>query len=216
MTGWFNGRMKITVVGGNKGTGAEVVRIVADAGHEVTCLSRSGASSPPDGVRDVTGDALNAEVVRSALAGADAVVVTVGGSSGSDRHRAEVIRSVIAGMHEAGVRRLVVQSSLGVGDSMDLMPAPARLFARTVLARALADHAEQEAAVAASGLDWTVVRPGGLTDAPATGAWIAQETAEGRSMQSRISRADVATYVVGILDDPATFGRALALGTDAR
>lgn len=205
--------MRITVVGGNSGTGAHVVRLAAEAGHQVTCLSRSGAASLPQGVRNIAGDALQAEVARSAVVGADAVVVTVGGANGSDGHRAEVTRSVIAAMQEAGVRRLIVQSSLGVGDSMELMPGPARLLARTVLGRALADHAEQEAAVAASGLDWTVVRPGGLSDGPATGTYLAQETAERRPMKGRISRADVATHIVGILDDPVTFGTAVAMGT---
>ena len=115
-------------------------------------------------------------------------------------------------MQDAGVRRLIVHSSLGVGDSMKLMPAPARVFARTLLGKGLADHAEQEAAVAESGLDWTVVRPGGLSDGPATGAYVAQETSEGRPMKFQITRADVATHIVRILDDPRTFGRALALG----
>lgn len=205
--------MKITVVGGNRGTGAQVVRIAAEAGHQVTCLSRSGAASQPEGVRDVTGDAQDVVVARAAVAGADAVVVTVGGATGSDRHRAQVTRSIIAAMREEGVRRLVVQSSLGVGDSLELMSAPTRLFARTVLGRALADHAEQEAAVAESGLDWTVLRPGGLGDGAATGAYVAQETSERRPMKTRINRADVATYIVRILDDPASFGRALAMGT---
>lgn len=205
--------MRITVVGGNTGTGAQVVRIAAQEGHQVTCLSRSGATSPPEGVRDLRGDALEAEVVRAAVTGADAVVVTVGGASGSARHRTQVTRSVIAAMRDAGVRRLVVHSSLGVGDSMELMPGPARLFARVVLGKALADHAEQEAAVAESGLDWTVVRPGGLSDGPATGAYVVQETAEGRPMKALITRTDVAAHIVCILDDPATFGCALAMGT---
>ncbi|MBK9697673.1 MAG: SDR family oxidoreductase [Propionibacteriaceae bacterium] len=205
--------MRMTVVGGSRGTGAQVVRIAAEAGHQVTCLSRNGAPAPIGGVSYLTGDALNAEVAQAAVSGADAVVVSVGGATGSDRHRAEVTRSIIAAMRDAGVRRLIVHSSLGVGDSMQLMPAPARVFAKAVLGRALADHAEQEAAVADSGLDWTVVRPGGLSDDPATGAYVAQETAEGRPMKSRIPRADVAAYIVGILDDPATLGRALAMGT---
>ena len=147
------------------------------------------------------------------VAGADAVVVTVGGAKGQSRHRAQVTRSVVAAMQDAGVRRLIVQSSLGVGDSMQLMPGPARLFARVVMATALADHAEQEAVVAESGLDWTVVRPGGLSSGPATGDYLAQESADGRPMKGMIARADVAAHIVSILDDPATFGRALALGT---
>ena len=200
-------------MGGSRGTGAQVVRMAAEAGHQVTSLSRTGGTALPEGVRNIEGDALDAAVARSVVADADAVVVTVGGAAGSKRHRAEVTRSMIAAMRDAGVRRLLVHSSLGVGDSMNLMPGPARVFARTVLGPALADHAEQEAAVAASGLDWTVVRPGGLSDGPATGAVVAQETAEGRAMKGRIARADVAAYIVSILDEPGTFGRALALGT---
>lgn len=205
--------MKITVVGGNSGTGAQVVRMAQGAGHEVMCLSRRGMSAPLPGVLDVAGDALDGEVVRTAVEDADVVIVTVGGASGTNRHRTAVTQSVISAMQDVGVRRLIVHSSLGVGDSMSLMPAPARLFTRTVLRSALADHADQEAAVAASGLDWTVVRPGGLTNGPATGSYVAQETADGLAMKGRISRADVASYIVGILDDPTTFRRALAMGT---
>ena len=99
-------------------------------------------------------------------------------------------------------------------DAAERRAALAELTARaTTLTRALADHADQEAAVAASGLDWTVVRPGGLTNGPATGSYVAQETADGLAMKGRISRADVASYIVGILDDPTTFGRAVAMGT---
>lgn len=202
--------MRITVVGGNRGTGAHVVRLAARAGHEVTVLSRTGSEALPDGVVDRRGDATDPDTVRRAVAGADAVVVTVGG--GTANNRAAVTEAAVDAMRQEGVRRLVVQSSLGVGDSMALMPAPARLFARTVLRGALADHGDQEATVRASGLDWTVVRPGGLTDGRATGNVVAQETAEGRPMQARISREDVAAYIVRILDDARTYGRALALG----
>lgn len=203
--------MRLTVVGGNRGTGANVVRLAARAGHEVTVLSRTGSESLPDGVVDRRGDATDADTVRRAVAGADAVVVTVGG--GTANNRAAVTEAVVDAMRQEGVHRLVVQSSLGVGDSMVLMPAAARLFARTVLVGALADHGDQEAVVRASGLDWTIVRPGGLTDGPATGTCVAQETAERRPMKARVSREDVAAYVVSILDDAGTHGKALALGS---
>lgn len=205
--------MNITVVGGNSGTGAHVVQLAEQAGHQVTCLSRSGSASLPSHVRNLIGDALNTDVARSAIDGADAVIVAVGGAPDTDRHRTQVTQSIIAAMQEASVRRLIVHSFLGVGESVKLMPAPARVFARAMLGRALADHAAQEAAAEASGLDWTILRPGGLTDAPATGAYVAQETAEALPMKSRISRADVATHIVSILDDPTTYGKALAMGT---
>ncbi len=69
------------------------------------------------------------------------------------------------------------------------------------------------AAVEASGLDWTIVRPGGLTDDPATGNYVAQTTSEGRPMKNRISRVDVAGHILQILNDPASYGQALAMGT---
>ena len=164
--------MNITVVGGNSGSGAQVVRLAAEAGHAVTCLSRRGSANGSGRVRDLAGNATDPGVVRSAVEGADAVVITVGGAAGADRNRAEVTASIIAAM-----------------------------------------KAEQEAAVEASGLDWTIVRPGGLTDDPATGSYVAQTTAEGRRMKNRIGRADVAAYILSILEDPTSYGKALAMGT---
>ena len=201
------------MIGGNHGTGAEVVRAATAAGHEVTSVSRTPSQRLPAGVAERLGDAGDPAVAAAGVAGADAVVVTVGGATGVEDNRARVTRAVIVAMQAAGVRRLVVQSSLGVGDSMSLLPAPARLFARTVLGRALLDHADQELAVTASGLDWTILRPGGLTDGPATGDHLAQETAEHRAMTSRISRAELADYLVSILDDATTWHKALALAT---
>ena len=207
------GTVNITVVGGNSGSGAQVVRLATEAGHAVTCVSRRGSANGSGQVKDLAGDATDPEVARSAVDGADAVVITVGAAAGSDRNRTAVTTSTIAAMKAAGVRRLIAHSSLGVGDSMTLMPAPVRVFARAVLGRALADHAEQEAAIEASGLDWTIVRPGGLTDDPATGSYVAQTTGEGRKMKNRIGRADVAAYILSIVEDPASFGKALAMGT---
>lgn len=204
--------MNITVIGGSRGTGAQVVRIATEAGHQVTCLSRRGSPAPSPGVRDMIGDALDPARLGSTIDGADAVVLTVGGDPGDDQHRTRVTAAVIKALKQAGIRRLIVHSSLGVGDSMRLMPPPVRFFAKAMLGRALADHEGQEAATVASGLEWTIVRPGGLTDGSATGNVITQETAEGRPMKGRISRADVAMQIVRMLDDPASIGKAFAMG----
>lgn len=156
--------MKITIIGGSKGTGARLAVLATGAGHEVTALSRSGTA--PDGVRAVAGDATDPAVVSGVVTGADAVVVTVGGAKGARRHRAVVTRSVVRAMEQTDVDRLIVQSSLDAGDSGALMPAPLRLLMKGVLAAPLADHNEQEAAVTGSSLAWTIVRPTGLTNRP--------------------------------------------------
>lgn len=196
--------MKITVIGGSKGTGAQLAGLARDARHEVTVLSRSGTA--PTGVRSVTGSATDAVAVREAVTGADAVVVTVGGAKGVRHQRAQVTRAVIAAMREAGVRRLVVQSSLGAGDSASQLPRPLGTITKLMLMLPLADHDEQEAAVRRSGLDWTVLRPTGLTDKPATGSWQALRVGDPGTLRSSIPRADLAACMLDALSDDATIG----------
>lgn len=201
--------MKIAVIGGSQGTGAIVAGLARDAGHEVTVLSRSGRA--PEGVRSVSGDATDPGVVRGVVEGADAVLVTVGGAKGVRRQRAAVTRAVITAMNGAGVRRLVVQSSLGAGDSAKQMPLPLRVVMKAVLAAPLADHDLQEAEVRASGLDWTVVRPTGLTDKPATGTWRALQVGEPGTLGGSIPRADLAAYLLRVVADDSMVGRAVGI-----
>ena len=193
--------MKITVIGGSQGTGRHVAEQARDAGNDVTVVSRSG--NVPDGVRSVVGDATDPKVAQEAISGADAVVITVGGSKGSPRHRTEVTKAASEAMREAGGRRLVVQSSLGAGDSGQQLPQPFRLFAKVALAKPIADHNEQEDAVRASGLEWTIVRPPGLTDHPATGEWLALEVGDGGTLNGRIPRADLAAFILSSLNSDA-------------
>lgn len=201
--------MKITIIGGSKGTGARLAALAAEAGHEVSALSRSGTA--PEGVRAIAGDATDPRVVQDAVTGADAVVITVGGAKGSPRHRATVTRAVISGMEQAGVARLVVQSSLGAGDSGALMPAPLRLAMKGVLAAPLADHNDQEDAVIRSATRWTIVRPTGLTNKPATGAWRTLQAGEKGYLGGSISRDDLAAYLLKVLGDDAIIGAAVGI-----
>lgn len=203
--------MKLTIIGGSKGTGAKLASLAQAAGHEVTVLSRSGQG--PEGVRVLTGDALDSSAAASAVTGADAVVVTVGGAKGNPRHRAAVTRTVIEAMKREGVQRLMVQSSLGAGDSGKQMPAPLRMAMRVALAKPLADHNEQEAAVQASGLEWTIVRPTGLTDKEPTGSWQALQTSEEGTLRGSIPRADLAACMLGLLEDPASIGKAVGVSS---
>ena len=201
--------MQITIVGGAKGTGAQLAALAIEAGHVVTVVTRSG--TVPEGADRVLGSASDPAVARLAVTGADAVVVTVGGAKGVAHNRAAVTRTVIEQMKQVGVRRLLVQSSLGAGESAQQMPLALRLPMKLVLAKPLADHEEQEAAVMASGLDWTIVRPSGLTDKPATGSWQALETSEPGTLRGTIPRADLAACMLEVLEDDATIGSALGV-----
>lgn len=203
--------MKITTIGGSRGTGARLATLATDASHEVTALSRSGTAPP--GVRAIAGDATDPIAVGEAIAGADAVVVTVGGAQGVPRHRAAVTRSVIEAMRQADASRLLVQSSLGTGDSGSLMPAPLRLLMKAALAVPLADHDEQEAAVTASDLQWTIVRPTGLTDKPALGRWRALQVGQQGRLGGTIPREDLAAYMLQALGDEALVGAVVGISS---
>ena len=203
--------MQITIVGGAKGTGAQLAALAIEAGHVVTVVTRSG--TVPEGADRVLGSASDPAVARLAVTGADAVVVTVGGAKGVAHNRAAVTRTVIEQMKQVGVRRLLVQSSLGAGESAQQMPLALHLPMKLVLAKPLADHEEQEAAVMASGLDWTIVRPSGLTDKPATGSWQTLETSEPGTLRGTIPRADLAACMLEVLEDDATIGSALGVSS---
>ncbi|MCC9195888.1 SDR family oxidoreductase [Arthrobacter sp. zg-Y820] len=203
--------MKITVIGGSGGTGAALASLAHEAGHDVTVMSRSGRA--PSGVRAIRGNAAEPAAVSSAVAGADAVVVTVGGAKGVPDQRTAVTGTVISAMQEAGVRRLIVQSSLGAGDSGSQLPGPLGLITRVVLAKPLADHNKQELAVRNSGLDWTVVRPTGLTDKQPSGTWRALETGAEGKLKGSIPRRDLAACLFELLADRSTIGKALGVSS---
>ncbi len=204
--------MRIIVVGASSGTGRQVMEQGIARGHEMVAVSRSGTDFA--GARNITGDAADTSVVADAVGpGADAVVLAIGGSNGTDTNRSTVTKAVLSALPGGAVGRIVVHSSLGVGDSMRFLPLPAQLFTRSVLKKAIADHGAQEELVRASGLGWTIVRPGGLTDKPATGRIAALEEPE--RFAAIIARADVAAFILDAVEDPGTLGRTYALGTPA-
>lgn len=203
--------MKITIVGGSQGTGAQLASLALAAGHEVTVLSRSGRA--PQGVQAVAGDATDPAAAARAVAGADAVVVTVGGAKGVAHQRAAVTRAVITAMQEQGVRRLLVQSSLGAGDSGSQLPGPLGFITKAVLAKPLADHNEQEAAVTGSGLDWTIVRPSGLNDKEPTGSVRTHVVGDGGKLGGSIPRRDLAAFMLRALTDDAAIGQAVGISS---
>jgi hypothetical protein len=100
---------------------------------------------------------------------------------------------------------------LGAGDSGGFLSQPMKLLTSVVLRKALEDHTEQENAVRDSGLPWTIVRPGGLRNSPATGQIAALE-APGR-FTATIARADVAAFILDCIENPETAGHTYALGT---
>ena len=141
------------------------------------------------------------------------MVVTVGGAKGVRHARTRVTQAVIEAMQSAGVRRLIVQSSLGAGDSAQQMSQPLRTLMMIALAKPLADHDAQEAAVVGSGLDSTILRPTGLTGKPGAGTWQALRVSEPGRLKATVPRADLAACMLDALQDPSTVGAALGVSS---
>ena len=208
--------MKVLVLGAAGKTGSAVVAQARAAGHEVTAFvhTTDGYDAPP-GVVVRVGDATDPHGVGGLVAGQDAVIDTIGGTTPYKKDvtlERDTAAAVITAMRENGVRRLVVTSMVGVGDSIASSTAFERLLLKTFLRGATPDKAALEAEVETSGLDWTVVRPAVLTDDDPTGAVRTYEPASGEKAR-KISRADLATFLVGQLDDATHLGRAVTVAT---
>lgn len=151
-------------------------------------------------VRVIAGDATNPAAMAAAVAGQDAVLDTIGGKTPYKATTLEsgVAKAIIAAMRQHGVRRLVVTSMLGEGGSKANATFFVRLLVATFLHGADQDKAAMTAAVAASGLDWVVLRPAILTDDPAQGQVRVFEAATGEKA-NKITRADLAAFMVAQL-----------------
>ena len=171
--------MRVLVVGASGGSGRAAVEALLERGHEVTAFARRVDRLGParDRLVLVRGDATDAEQVDRVVRGQDAVVVTLGisenalrvrllGSAGTPMDvRSRGTRTVIAAMRRHGVRRLVVQTSYGVGETRALPPWWQRLVFWLVLRPQIEDTERQDREVHASGLDWVLAQPVNLTDA---------------------------------------------------
>ena len=186
--------MNVIVFGATGKTGQHVCRIALERGHDVTAFTRSpNKIEPGAGVRVAEGDVRDTEAVAEAIAGHEAAIVALGSNGLRDRTTlASGTRAVVEGMAASRVERLVVLSAAGVGYSRGQVSLLSRVLFMTLLHNIHADHTAQEAAVRASSLNWTLVRPGILNDEPASGRVVA--TNEGRI--GRISRADLADFLV--------------------
>lgn len=205
--------MKLGIIGGTQGVGFAAVMQALEANYIVTLLARTPEKVQinNDNLTIVQGDALNASDIEKVVAGQDAIINSLGSTSNNPDNVCTVgTRNIIAAMKKFGVRRLITVTALGVGDSRDQVPFVFKILMNTVLRKAYADKETQEQAIRASGLEWVIVRPGGLTDDAKTGTWTVVKSGE-TAPSSRISRADVAAFVLSQLADEQYLYEAIGL-----
>jgi putative NADH-flavin reductase len=205
---------KVLIIGASRGIGLETVKAALRAGHSVRALARSAARiSIQDAALDkVSGNALDSDTVQNALKDINVVIQTLGVdiSPRAIFERTTLFsqstRTLVDAMSVAGVKRLIAVTGLGAGDSRghggflyDAVAFP------LLLKRVYDDKDVQEQIIKSSGLDWTIVRPGLLTNGSATGRYRVL-TAPKDWRFGTISRADVADFLIRQIDDHALIG----------
>ena len=189
--------MRVLVFGAAGKMGTAVVRRAISAGHDVTAVVRGAGGGVSPNTKVMRADASNRAEVDAAMRGQEAVINTIGGKTPWKDTKLETsaANAIIASMKANGVRRLLVTSIIGVGDSKQQASLLVRLLIPTFLRGANKDKSAMEAAVRSSGLDWTILRPAILTDSVATGE--VRVFREGTFEKAhKITREDVATFLV--------------------
>jgi putative NADH-flavin reductase len=205
----------VLIVGASRGIGLETVKRALEAGHKLRALARSARRIPIDhpDLEKIAGDALDPSIVKRALDGVDAVIETIGVAPSPEailkpvRLFSRATRVLVNLMTETGVKRLVCVTGIGAGDSRDkggfLYSA---VLLPLVLKRVYDDKDVQEQIIRNSALDWVIVRPGLLTRGPRTGSYRVLAN-PGEWRMGKISRADVADFLVGQIDDDTYLGK---------
>lgn len=200
--------MRIAIIGGSKGTGLAIAHEALARGHEIVIVSRSDPRLIRNGVRWLAGDARDTTVLERAMEGVSATVSALGVVQTWKRTRlfSEGAESLVDAMTHAGVKRTVLVTGLGSGDSRGHQGwFYDRIVFPLMLAGSYADKDRAEAVLQKSDLNWTIVRPGRLTNGPKKNRVEALLTPETYRYGS-ISRADVAAFVLDCIEQ-ATFLR---------
>ena len=196
---------RIAVVGGHGQIARQLHPMLLGAGHQPVALVRRQeqadaleASGVETRILDIEND--DAERFAAAFEGCEAVVFAAGGGPDGNIERKRTVDlegslKSIEGARQAGIRRLVQVSAISVDEPVaDDAPPVWRAYVEA--------KRDADAALRDSGLDWTILRPGRLTDDPGTGrVSLGPDVARGE-----IPRADVAEVVAAVLQDPATVG----------
>lgn len=194
----------VLIFGATRGTGYEAAKILTSRGDKVTAVVRPDSDASElkaIGAEIIRGDALDADSVDSAVAAGPyrAIVMSLGGKRGEPRPDLIGANNVTDAAKRHGVSRVLMITAIGCGDSKTTVSANVIKF----LGEILAAKTEAEDYLMQSGLDATILRPGGMTSDPASGTAIKTDD---HTVMGVINRADLATLTVDCLDDDATAG----------
>lgn len=202
------GGLNVLVFGATGKLGIEVVSELVSRGDKVTAFVRESSDRSqlePFGVDFAVGDAMDIDSVKAAFESGefDAVITSVGAIRANPPPDYQGNANIFDAAVAAGVKRVIFVSTVGAGDSLTAAPLPSRMM----LSKVIPLKTQAEDHLKASGLEYTIIRPGGLPPGAGTGGGILSED---RTTMGFITRPDLARLIVGVLDDPRTIGKTFA------
>jgi len=208
--------LHLVIIGASGGTGRQLVEQALEQGHEVTAFVRNPnrLSLQHPKLRVVQGDVLDPASLEPAMQGQDAVLSALGHKRffGPSRILSQGTANILRAMQSAGVDRFICESSLGIGSTAGRGGVFATLFVYPIILPFYSwDKLRQEKLIEESDLDWVIVRPAALTNGAARGQYRHGPKAGSYLLPVRISRADVAAFMLQQLSDDRYLGSAVGL-----
>ncbi len=195
---------RVLIIGATGGTGRQLVSQALERGYAVTALVRGPSRLQVDNpqLTVIQGEVLDQGSVDAAMRGQEAVLSALGHKRFfyPTRILSEGTRNILRAMETHGVPRLVCVTSLGIGDSVGRMGLYYTLFViPVILPFYFWDKTRQERLIARSNLEWVIVRPGALTNGEKRGRYRHGRRVGSFLLTVRISRADVADFMLNQL-----------------
>jgi len=210
--------MKILLFGATGGTGRQVLLQALEQGHIVTAIVRnpSKLNIKAENLKIFQGDVLDVSSFEDALICQDAVICCLGlPANKAGTLRSEGTKNIINTMEKANVNRLVCQTSLGFDDSIDVLNCTSFIFKKIIvpfiLKATFKEHHLQEIAIKESSINWTIVRPGNLTNGLKTEKYKHGFSYKDPTLKVKVSRADVADFMLKQLTNPNTYNKVIGI-----
>lgn len=212
---------KVLIFGATGATGQCLTEQALLLGHEVTAFARNPSviqegldkalSFRPDQLSVVRGDVLDPASVEAAMVGQDAVLCALGTRSLSATTVLSTgTKNIIAAMEKSGTRRIICESSLGVGDSRNQSGFVfGKIIVPLIFKGLFEDKERQERELRQSNLDWVIVRPARLTNGSQKGGY--HVVTDKSKVGIKISRADVAAFMLEQLTNEQYLKKTVAI-----
>lgn len=202
--------MRLAIIGASAGIGRKCVDVALERSHVPVTLSRSPENLPGSGIERLIGNATKPEDLRRALTSADAVIVALGtrNSLRATTLYTDFARALLS-LHQAEpiCQPILIVTGFGAGISGNYHSLGMKLVFATLLKAIYRNKTEMEEMITASSLRWEMVRPGVLTNAEGSGSYRVTAKYQKGMKVGKVSRADVASFLVAEAEEPRWLGQ---------